>query len=139
MENIKEVRKVWGIDPIIGVGSSYVILENECGEILLQKFSNSGSWRLPGGMMQPGDSTKETAISQITKATGLHVSQLSLYRMFFGSEIYIAKQYFVYLKTNGAESKELRYFSLYDLPEDFQEASKCIVDAYAADHFWIGG
>jgi hypothetical protein len=139
MENIKEIRKEWGIEPIIGVGSSYVILENECGEILLQKFSNSSKWGLPGGIIQPGDSLEETAISQITKATGLHVSQLSLYRILFGTVIYMAKQYFVYLKTNGLESNELRYFSLYDLPEDFQETSKCIVDTYAADHFWIGG
>jgi ADP-ribose pyrophosphatase YjhB (NUDIX family) len=139
MENIKEIRKVWGVDPNIKVGSSYVIIENECGEILLQKFLNSGSWGLPGGTMQHGKSLEETAISQIKEAAGLLVSQLSLYRMFSDTVIYMAKQYFVYIKTNSLEAIELKYFSLYDLPADFQEASKCIVDAYAADHFWIGG
>jgi hypothetical protein len=107
---------------------AFVIVENERGEILLQKRLDTELWGLPVG------------VKELNKESGLHLAQLSLYRMLSNDiAIYMAKSYFGYVKTMGLGSPELRFFSLYDLPVDFQETSKLIVDAYAADHFWIGG
>jgi hypothetical protein len=107
---------------------AFVIVENERGEILLQKRADTELWGLPGG------------VKELSKKPGLHLAQLSLYRMFANDiAVYMAKSYFGYVRNMGLGSPELRFFSLYDLPVDFQENSKLIVDAYAADHFWIGG
>jgi hypothetical protein len=121
----------------------FVIVENERGEILLQKPSGTEQWELPAGAQE------------LINEPGLHLAQLTLYRMFSHSDfssyyadgdevfydmaIYMAKSYFGYLRSMNMGSPKLRFFSLYDLPVHFQETSKLIVDAYAADHFWIGG
>jgi hypothetical protein len=123
--------------------AAFIIVENERGDILLQKSSGTEQWELPGG------------IQELVEEPGLHLAQLTLYRMFsrtdfssyyaYGDEvfndmaIYMAKSYFGYLKSMNLRSPKLRFFSLYDLPVHFQETSKLILDAYAADHFWIGG
>jgi ADP-ribose pyrophosphatase YjhB (NUDIX family) len=133
----------------------FVIVENERGEILLQKRSGSDVWELPGSVQESGKTNEEVTIKELIEEPGLHLAQLTLYRMFSridfssyyaeGDEvfndmaIYMAKSYFGYLRNNNMRSTKLRFFSLYDLPADFHETSKLIVDAYAADHFWIGG
>jgi hypothetical protein len=120
--------------------AAFVIVENERGEILLQKRSDTELWGLPSVVKESGKAIEEVTLKELSKEPGLHLAQLSLYRMFSNDmAIYKAKSYFGYLKTMGLGSPELRFFSLYDLPVDFQEAAKLIVDAYAADHFWIGG
>jgi hypothetical protein len=123
--------------------ADFVIVENERGEVLLQKRSGTEQWELPGG------------IQELIKEPGLHLAQLTLYRMFSHTDfssyyadgdevfddmaIYMAKSYFGYLRSMKMGSPKLRFFSLYDLPVHFQGTSKLILDAYAADHFWIGG
>jgi 8-oxo-dGTP pyrophosphatase MutT (NUDIX family) len=150
---IMDIRKVWGTDPIIMVGSG-VIIVNAQGEILLQRRSDTLNWGLPGGSMEPGESLEETAVREVKEETGLIVEKLAFYRMFSGSEfaftypngdqvynvtaIYVVTEYSGRIETDGIESLELKFFSLFNLPEAFQETCKMIVDAYAADHFWIG-
>jgi 8-oxo-dGTP pyrophosphatase MutT (NUDIX family) len=120
--------------------AAFVIVENERGEILLQKRSDTELWGLPGGVKEAGKAYEEVTFKELSKEPGLHLAQLSLYRMFSNNmAIYMAKSYFGFLKGMGLGTPELRFFSLYDLPVDFQETSKLIVDVYAADHFWIGG
>lgn len=139
----------------LGKFNVFVIVENERGEILLQKRPNTEEWLLPGGVKESNEAYKEAALKVLKEEPGLHITQITVYRMFSredftsyyadGDEIfndmaiYISKSYFGYLKPREVDSAELRFFSLYDLPLDFQAASKLIVDAYAADHFWIGG
>jgi 8-oxo-dGTP pyrophosphatase MutT (NUDIX family) len=153
MGYITEIRKVWGRDPIIMVGSG-VIIENAQGEILLQRRSDTHNWGLPGGSMEPGESLEETAKREVKEETGLIIEKLKFYRMFSGAEyaftypngdqvynvtaIYAATEFSGHLATDGVESLELQFFSLFNLPEAFQETCKMFVDAYAADHFWIG-
>lgn len=45
---IKEMRKVVGHAPLMVI-SCGVIIENDKGEILLQKRRDNGCWGLPGG------------------------------------------------------------------------------------------
>jgi ADP-ribose pyrophosphatase YjhB (NUDIX family) len=154
MGYMTEIRKVWGVDPTIRVDSS-VIVENERGQILLQKRSDTLQWGLPGWAMEPGETLEDKAIRELNEATGLNITQLIFYRMFSGAEfaftypnreqvfnvsaIYIARQYSGHLKTTGPEKLELKFFSLFNLPAAFQETCMWIVDTFAADHFWIGG
>jgi hypothetical protein len=66
----------------------FVIVENERGEILLQKRLDRELWGLPGG------------VNELRMEPGLHLVQLSLYRMFPNDmAIYMAKSYFGYLNT----------------------------------------
>jgi 8-oxo-dGTP pyrophosphatase MutT (NUDIX family) len=134
---------------------AFVIVENERGEILLQKHSDTALWGLPGGKKASGKAYEEVTFKELIEEPGLHLAQLTLYRMFSRTDfssyyadgdevfndiaIYMAKSYFGYLKSMNMGSPKLNFFSLYNLPADFRETSKLIVDAYAADHFWIGG
>jgi ADP-ribose pyrophosphatase YjhB (NUDIX family) len=154
MAKMMEVNQTRGLNSL-EARNVFMIVENERGEILLQKRSNTEDWQLPGGVKASNEAYKETALRAISEEPGLHLAQLTSYRMFSredftsyyaaGDEIfsdmaiYMAKSYFGYLKSRAAGSVKLSFFSLYDLPPDFQVASKLIVDAYAADHFWIGG
>jgi hypothetical protein len=125
MGQIMGISKTQEIEPLINA-SIFVIVENERGEILLRKCLDTDHWELPGGV-------------HLNEEPGLHLAQFSPYRKFDDTVIYMAKSYFGHLKTRSVGLNELRFFSLYDLPLAFQETSKLIVDAYAADHFWIGG
>jgi 8-oxo-dGTP pyrophosphatase MutT (NUDIX family) len=154
MGYVMDMRKKLGTKPIIMVGSG-VIIENPRGEILLQYRSDTRKWGLPGGSMELGESLEETAIREVKEETGLDVSGLAFYQLFSGKEfsftypngdqvfnvtaIYIARDYSGELRIDHDETLALQFFSLFNLPQSFQETCKIIVDSYAADHFWIGG
>jgi ADP-ribose pyrophosphatase YjhB (NUDIX family) len=154
MAKMIEINQTRGLNSLEAL-NVFMIVENERGEILLQRRTNLEEWQLPGGVKASNEANKETALRALSEEPGLHLAQLTSYRMFSredftsyyaaGDEIfsdmaiYMTKSYFGYLKPRSTDSIKLSFFSLYDLPRDFQGISKLILDAYAADHFWIGG
>ena len=54
------------------------LVNNDSGEILVMKRSthilNPGSWDLPGGIVDPGEHPRDTAIRETREETGLEVS-----------------------------------------------------------------
>ncbi len=49
------------------------VIENEDGEILLQKRGDKKAWGFPGGALELGESTEEAMIREIKEETGLSV------------------------------------------------------------------
>ena len=131
MDYIHYLRQYIGTKPIIAVGAAVIVM-NENEEILLQLQSETNDWRIPGGTMEMGDSFEETAKKVLFEETGLYPSELRLAALASGSEMYyqyphgdeVYNATAVYRALNimgelkqNEESKNLQYFSIYDLPQ----------------------
>ena len=67
---IKEMRKYVGHAPILTCACG-VIIENEDGEILLQKRQDNGCWAIIGGSMEMGETFEETVRRETMEESGL--------------------------------------------------------------------
>jgi 8-oxo-dGTP pyrophosphatase MutT (NUDIX family) len=86
---IEDIRKLVGHRPLILVGA-VVVMVDEHGRILLQqrKFPK-GSWGLPGGLMELGESTEDVARREVFEETRLTVEDLKLINVYSGPSQYI--------------------------------------------------
>ncbi|TLS52225.1 NUDIX hydrolase [Paenibacillus antri] len=130
-EYYKEVRKLVGHRPLLLPGAT-VVIANADGEVLLQS-RHDGTWGLPGGLMELGESFEETARREVYEETGLTLGELSLVDVFSGKAYYrkIANgdefyavtalfktdQYSGSLKVDHGETRDLRFFDLDRLPQ----------------------
>lgn len=147
MGYIEDLRKVVGHRPLILVGST-VIIVNEKKEILLQKRKTTsyGKWGLPGGLMELGESTEDTARREVFEETGLTIGKLNLIDIFSGRDSFIrvpngdefyavtvayyTKEASGILKMDEVESLELSYISINKLPENMVESHRKIINKY---------
>ena len=115
-------------------GAAAIII-NEEGKILLQSRTDRNRWGLPGGCQELGESFKETIIREIKEETNLDVEEkdLELIDIVSGKSrrnsypngdvvinntaLYCIRKYSGELKWDE-ESKEMKFFSLNDLPEN---------------------
>jgi len=144
MDYYKEIRNLVGNIPLILPGSVVLIMNNE-KQILLQKRSD-GSWGLPGGLMNTGESLEETAIREVKEETGLFIFSLKLLGVFSGDKyyfklengdeifsvtaVYFCKDYTGNLKIDGDESLALEYFDVTELPLDLTEEYKSYISPF---------
>ena len=69
---IKALREHIGHAPIITIGVG-VIVENNDGEILLQKRKDNGKWAIIGGGMEIGESFEEVIRREAREETGIEL------------------------------------------------------------------
>ncbi|CQR24346.1 MutT/nudix family protein [Streptococcus varani] len=141
---VSNIRKKIGNDLLVLVGSN-VILENEQHQVLLQK-RHSGTWGLPGGLLEVGESLEETAIREVFEETGLEVKELQLIHTFSGKEyhfilpngdeiyvitsLYKALDFSGELMIDGKETLELKYFDDASLPENLEKEYRDYLSYY---------
>ncbi|MGO4500136.1 NUDIX hydrolase [Paenibacillus sp. 2RAB27] len=144
MEYYKQLRQFVGHHPIILPGA-VVILVNDLGQVLLQQRPN-GTWGLPGGLMDLGESLEDTARREFFEETGLTVGDLALVGVFSGAqyhytlsngdEFYAVTTAYVASEATGeiametAETRDLQYFELHDLPEAMGQVYRDSIMAY---------
>lgn len=133
MGYIMDLRAYVGHRPLIQVGSS-VILEDEQGRILLQLRTDNNQWSFSAaGSMEPGEAPEETARRELLEETGLTAHTLELYGTYSGPEEYhlypngdeVYNVEFAYtcrdwsgtLKCQAGEVEDLRFFALDQLPD----------------------
>lgn len=87
MGYIDDIRKMIGHFPLIMVGAG-VLITDEQGRLLLGKRADNGFWGLPGGAVEPGETTEEAARREALEETGLTVGQMDLFGVFSGPELF---------------------------------------------------
>ena len=142
MDYINDLRNVVGNRPLIMVGSTVLVLDDR-NRLLMMKRADSGNWGLPGGAMELGESTEETARRELFEETGLEVGELILFGVFSGRELYhryprgeeVYNVSIVYLascvtgivKLLDEEHNDFQYFELTNLPESISPPIKPIL------------
>ena len=132
------MKRLYPSQPIVGVGA--VIICN--GKILLEKRKNEpgkGKWSVPGGLVELGESVKQTVIREVKEETGLEVEKpehIDVVDNIIRDESGRVKYHFViidyFMKLKGgtlkaaSDAEELKWVPLsdvekYDLTKTFRE------------------
>lgn len=133
MGYISDIRKYVGHMPIQHPAAS-VIVENEKGEILLQKRTDNGTWSYCGGAIELYERVEDASARELYEETGLKALSLELFGIFSGEEqhyiypngdevstidiVYICRRYSGELKCRPKEVLELRFFGIDEVPEN---------------------
>ena len=146
MGYIEDLRKLVGHKCII-LNGSVVLIQNDKGAILLQKRTYPvNTWSLPGGLMELGESTAETAKREVLEETGLFVDKLQLLNVYSGKDhlciaengdewyvvttAYFTRDYFGNLSINDNESVDLKWIELENVPNETMSTHKLIISDY---------
>ncbi|HZG59149.1 MAG TPA: NUDIX hydrolase [Anoxybacillus sp.] len=146
MGYIEELRAIVGHRPLILVGS-LVIMKDEKGRILLQQRKHPyGFWGLPGGLMELGESTEETARREVWEETGLVLGNLKMIDVVSGADnfikapngdefymvtvVYETSEISGELRIDQQESLDFRYFKTSELPEQIVKSHRRILESY---------
>lgn len=141
---IKEMRKDMGHAPLM-VTSCGVIIENDKGEILLQKRRDNGCWSLLGGSMEIGEKFIEVAKREVFEESGIEIRELTLFGIYSGEDriitypngdicygtgiVFKATTYSGVIQNNTEEALEHRFFDKTSLPDNINKFDKrCITD-----------
>lgn len=130
MGYIQEIRKYVGHSPIMATAVVCIIYDKEKG-ILFEKSSNFGTWCVPGGALEIGESLEDGVKREVIEETSLDIFNPKLFdvranvhmvypnkdEVYYTSVIYEVNEYSGELKADE-ESLELRWFPLNALPDN---------------------
>ena len=142
MGYIMNLREKVRHGPLIVVGSTTLVFNNK-NELLLNLRSDTNTWGIPGGAKELNETLEECAIRELKEETNINVNDLELITVLSGKEYYFkypnedeldcvialykVSNYEGELNINDGESKELKFFSLDNLPE-LESRAKAIID-----------
>ena len=146
MSYIREMRKYIGHAPMLSVGATVVILNDD--RILLNLRSDTHTWGIPGGAIELGETLEQTAARELKEETNLSAESFTLLHLFSGKDFYfkypngdelysvvalfLAEGVAGDLKITDGESTELRYFRKSDLP--LLESRAKVILQWLIDH-----
>lgn len=133
MGYIQYLRQYVGHNPILTAGTGLLVF-NEKNEVLMELRTDFNSWGFPGGSMELGESFEETAKRELEEETGLIIDDMKLLEVLSGKDTYReypngdklyditavfeVRKYHGTLKIGDDESRELRCFSLKEMPNN---------------------
>jgi 8-oxo-dGTP pyrophosphatase MutT (NUDIX family) len=146
MGYVEEIRALVGHRPLILVGA-IVIVVDEQGRLLLQQRKHpAGSWAIPGGLMELGESVQETARRELYEETTLAADNLQLINVYSGPDNYIiapnGDEFYTVtsafysqdvtgvLTVDKEESLDFGYFSPHQLPEPIVKSHRVILKEF---------
>lgn len=138
---ITEMRKDVGHAPLIVI-SCGIIIENDKGEILLQKRRDNGLWALIGGSMEIGEKFIEVVKREAFEEAGIEIKKLTLFGIYSGEDgfiiypngdicygtgiIFKTTAYSGEIRDNTEEAVEHRFFDKTNLPDNINKYDKRI-------------
>lgn len=144
MSYAMELRKIVGHRPLILPGA-VVLIFNETKQLLLQ-HRYDGSWGLPGGLMELGESLEETARREVKEEVGLDIGELELIEVCSGKDFYLKLAHgdelysvtAVYATNHSSgdividnnESIGAQYFDLNELPDNLTSGTQAFIEPY---------
>ena len=145
MPYIQELRALVGHRPLILVGVLVMIFD-EHHRLLLQHRTDDNTWDFPGGYMELGESTEETARREVREETGLEIGEMTLFKVFAGkkffytcpngdqvfsvSPVYVTNDAHGVLQPDGDEGSEVRFFPIRDLPSEILPQVRMIIESF---------
>ena len=147
MNYIGDLRKIVGHDLIMTVGCG-LLLENEKGELLLQRRSDNGQWCIPGGALEPHETYVEAVQREVFEEVGIRVPKPELFGLYSGEDrvitypnedvfyslsvIFRADAYEGTISNDDSEVMEHRFFARDEIPEDLFEPDARPIKDWAA-------
>ncbi len=135
---VSELRALVGRRPLWLSVAIAVVMDDE-GQVLLGRRTDTGSWALPGGIIEPGEQPANAAVRECFEETGIvaapekltsvTVSQPVTYRN--GDQVQYIELTFRCravggeARVNDEESLEVRWHALHELP-DLDEGNHCL-------------
>jgi ADP-ribose pyrophosphatase YjhB (NUDIX family) len=132
MSYIQELRDAVGHRPLLLAGVLVMVFDEQ-QRILLQHRTDDHMWDLPGGFMELGETTEETARREVREETGLEIGEMKLFTVLSGKEfffeypngdqaysvcpVYVTHNPHGRLQPDGEEGSEVKFYSIRDLPE----------------------
>ncbi len=121
---IMDLRKVVGHAPLLQAGAS-IIVENENGQVLLEKRTDNHQWGYAGGSIELGETVEEAAKRELFEEMGLVADEMELFYINSGEEthyiypngdevynveiIYICRKYHGTIKPRRRKSRSLSF------------------------------
>ncbi|WP_163852847.1 NUDIX hydrolase [Paenibacillus elgii] len=133
MGYIEELRSLVGHRPLIFVGSVVIVQDSNDRILLQQRKHPFGTWGIPGGLMELGETAEDTARRELLEEAGITIGELELIDVFSGPQNFIkapnGDEFYVVTIAystrsftgqpfiNDAESLDLKFFDLQEVPE----------------------
>ncbi|WP_331279651.1 NUDIX hydrolase [Oceanobacillus salinisoli] len=89
MGYIEDLRKAVGQRPLILPGAVAVMVDVSSRILLEQRVHPEGTWGLPGGLMELGESTEDVESGEVWEETGLSIDHLHLINVYSGPENFV--------------------------------------------------
>ncbi|MGB6408469.1 MAG: NUDIX hydrolase [Planococcus donghaensis] len=151
MGYVEELRKVVGHRPLILVGAVVVLVDTDGRLLLEERKFPEGLWGLPGGLMELGESTEDTAKREVLEETGLRVDELTLINVYSGpNHFVVAKngdEYYVVttayysdtfsgqLTVDQEESISFKFFAPEELPDRLVGSHRKVIKEFLKYHY----
>ncbi|WP_051545322.1 NUDIX domain-containing protein [Butyrivibrio sp. MC2021] len=142
---INVMRKHVGHAPLITIGVG-TIIENEKGEILLQKRKDNGKWGIIGGGMEIGESFEQGARREAREEAGIELGEMKLSAICNGPDRFITypngdicyascvvfrtKEFFGEIKNDPEEVLEHRFFDKDNVPEEINDFDRLFINIW---------
>ena len=139
MGYIQDIRQKIGHDPLIIVGAS-VILVNDQGQVLLQRRTDNGLWGYHGGCTELYENVEHAARRELYEETGLTAGGMALFGVFSGPEmgftypngdrvsvvdcVFLCREYSGEMRMQEEEVSALKWFAPDALPAEITPANQ---------------
>jgi ADP-ribose pyrophosphatase YjhB (NUDIX family) len=144
MSYLGELRKLVGHLPLLMVGATVLVLDQD-RRLLLLKRSDNQNWGPPGGAVELGELIEETARRETFEETGLKINAITLFNVFSGKEqyycypngdevhivaiVYVCKNFYGEIRLSE-EHTEWGWFALSEISEDLSPPIKPIIEQF---------
>lgn len=141
---VAEMRQLVGSRPLLLVAAGVIVLSSQ-GAVLLERRTDDGSWGLPGGALELGESLEDAARRELREETGLVAGELRLLDVYSGPEFFLrypnGDEAFVVgatfsagmlegqvVEPDGHEVSAVAYFALSELPSTMSSFNRRVFD-----------